>query len=139
MEAGEQPPEEQVWLLFKLPSGLLLDQALISSFSSLILPQVAAKPDPENGGSCNSGDEGIDTTEPVDDIEGTETSNEPVGDVSESDPSVPDEKIEGNDIQDEKQQDQEKHGVIEDDTVQEEVKEEDESPKREARRVLNLP
>ena len=95
----------------------------------MILPQVAAKPDPENGGSCNSGDEGIDTTEPVDDIEGTETSNEPVGDVSESDPSVPDEKIEGNDIQDEKQQDQEKQGVIEDDTVQEEVKEEDESPK----------
>merc|ERR1712223_1360349 len=101
MEAGEQPPEEQV----------------------------AAKPDPENGGSCNSGDEGIDTTEPVDDIEGTETSNEPVGDVLESDPSVPDENTEGNDIQDEKQQDQEKQGVIEDDTVQEEVKEEDESPK----------
>merc|ERR1712223_460182 len=100
MEAGEQPPEEQV----------------------------AAKPDPENGGSCNSGDEGIDTTEPVDDIEGTEMSNEPAGDVSESDPSVPDEKIEGNDIQDEKQQDQEKQGVIEDDTVQEEVKEEDEFP-----------
>ena len=95
----------------------------------MILPQVAAKPDPENGGSCNSGDEGIDTTEPVDDIEGTETSNEPVGDVSESAPYVPDEKIEGNDIQDEKQQDQEKQGVIEDDTVQEEVKEEDESPK----------
>merc|ERR1712223_2339472 len=101
MEAGEQPPEEQV----------------------------AAKPDPENGGSCNSGDEGIDTTEPVDDIEGTETSNDPVGDVSESNPSVPEEKIEGNDIQDEKQQDQEKQGMIEDDTVQEEVKEEDESPK----------
>ena len=90
---------------------------------------MAAKPDPENGGSCNSGDEGIDTTEPVDDIEGTETSNEPVGDVSEVVPSVPDEKIEGNDIQDEKQQDQEKQGVIEDDTVQEEVKEEDEFPK----------
>merc|ERR1712223_1913464 len=101
MEAGEQPPEEQV----------------------------AAKPDPENGGSCNSGDEGIDTTEPVDDIEGTETSNEPVGDVSESNPSVPEEKIEGNDIQDEKQQDQEKQGMIEDDTVQEEVKEENKSPK----------
>ena len=33
---------------------------------------MAEKPDLENGGSCNSGDEGIDTTEPVDEIEGNE-------------------------------------------------------------------
>merc|ERR1712212_446334 len=36
--------------------------------------QVAEKPDLENGGSCNSGDEGIDATEPVDDIEEIDTS-----------------------------------------------------------------
>ena len=43
---------------------------------------MAEKPDLENGGSCNSGDEGIDTTEPVDDIEGNE-SGEPVVDKTE--------------------------------------------------------
>merc|ERR1712212_839278 len=36
--------------------------------------QVAEKPDLENGGSCNSGDEGIDTTEPVGKTEEIDTS-----------------------------------------------------------------
>merc|ERR1711990_472527 len=56
MEAGHPPPEEQV----------------------------AEKPDLENGGSCNSGDEGIDTTEPVDEIDGNET-DEHVGETQEDD------------------------------------------------------
>merc|ERR1712212_1332769 len=64
MEAGHPPPEEQV----------------------------AEKPDLENGGSCNSGDEGIDTTEPVDDIE----PSEPVGKNEEIDESGSDDKIEEN-------------------------------------------
>merc|ERR1712212_1161635 len=64
MEAGHPPPEEQV----------------------------AEKPDLENGGSCNSGDEGIDTTEPVDDIE----PSEPVGKNEEIDKSGSDDKIEEN-------------------------------------------
>jgi len=62
MEAGHPPPEEQV----------------------------AEKPDLENGGSCNSGDEGIDTTEPVDDIE----PSEPVGDIKPGEPVGPVDDIE---------------------------------------------
>merc|ERR1712226_36723 len=57
MEAGQPPPETE---------------------------QVAGKPDLENGGSCNSGDEGIDTTEPVDEIDGNET-DEHVGESQEND------------------------------------------------------
>merc|ERR1712226_853409 len=57
MEAGQPPPETE---------------------------QVAGKPDLENGGSCNSGDEGIDTTEPVDEIDGNET-DEHVGETQEND------------------------------------------------------
>merc|ERR1712130_748906 len=68
MEAGHPPPEEQV----------------------------AEKPDLEKGGSCNSGDEGIDTTEPVDEIEGDET-DEPVGKTEEFDKSGSTEKIEEKD------------------------------------------
>merc|ERR1711990_268444 len=67
MEAGHPPPEEQV----------------------------AEKPDLENGGSCNSGDEGIDTTEPVDDIEGNE-SGEPVGKTEDIDECGSNDKIEEN-------------------------------------------
>merc|ERR1712226_290367 len=57
MEAGQPPPESE---------------------------QVAGKADLENGGSCNSGDEGIDTTEPVDEIDGNET-DEHVGETQEND------------------------------------------------------
>merc|ERR1712037_257802 len=54
--------------------------------------QVAEKPNLENGGSCNSGDEGIDTTEPVDEIEGNET-GEPAGKTEEFDKSGSTDKI----------------------------------------------
>merc|ERR1712210_372724 len=57
--------------------------------------QVAEKPNLENGGSCNSGDEGIDTTEPVDEIEGNET-GEPVGKTEEFEKSGSTDKIEEN-------------------------------------------
>merc|ERR1712226_1349195 len=68
MEAGQPPPETE---------------------------QVAGKPDLENGGSCNSGDEGIDTTEPVDEIDGIET-DEHVGESHENDTSGSNDKIEEN-------------------------------------------
>merc|ERR1712198_820880 len=68
MEAGHPPPEEQV----------------------------AEKPDLENGGSCNSGDEGIDTTEPVDDIEGNESGEPVVDKTDEVDTSGSNDNIEEN-------------------------------------------
>merc|ERR1712210_188126 len=85
--------------------------------------QVAEKPDLENGGSCNSGDEGIDTTEPVDEIEGNET-GEPVGKTEEFEKSGSTDKIEENGSSEPTNHEEEPIGEVADQVEEEETMDE---------------
>merc|ERR1719458_530180 len=75
------------------------------------------------GGSCNSGDEGIDTTEPVDEIEGNEN-GEPAGKTEEFEKSGSTDKIEENGSSELADHEEEPIGEVVDQVEEEETKDE---------------